>query len=348
MRWLVFVLALMVALPAAAKREKKPMSEAQKIVDGAVKANGPGIAVAVIRGQTEIFRACRGLADVKSGKPITPDSLFDLASVSKQFTGLAIAMLAEDGKLALDDEARKHLTELRERTSARQILVRDLIYMMDGQLPSYDQEYESYEGVSNDDVVKFVVAQKYKYKTGAKHEYSNTAYSELGTMVARLGGGSYHGFLTKRVFEPCGMKRTLALENPRQELSGRVTGYSKGEPTESPNWLIGDGNVFTTLDDFVRFEIAMRAKKLVKPTTWELMHRRGKLDDGTDVDYGFGLIPYENGADAMVYHGGSWAGTATQMYRYLDPKSLSVLVLSNEDTLDTEDIAEQLANAFWE
>jgi N-acyl-D-amino-acid deacylase len=144
------------------------------------------------------------------------------------------------------------------------------------------------------------------------------------------------------------MKRSLALESPRQELVARVKGYSEGEPTDSPNWLVGDGNVFTTLDDFVRFEIAMRAKKLVRSTTWELMHRAGRLDDGKEVGYAFGLMPYGSGPDAMVYHGGSWAGTATQVYRYLDPEGLSVLVLSNEDTLDTEDLATKLSELSYE
>lgn len=325
---------------------RRTISSAEKTVSQAVQADGPGVAIAVIRRHVEVFRACRGLADVEAGKPITNDSLFDLASVSKQFTGLAIAMLCEDGDLSLDDDVRAHLPGLPKRRANRPIRLRDLVYMIDGQLPSYNEKYASYEGVTNDDVVKLVSGKKLAYKTGSRHEYSNTAYNQLGTIVARVGGGSYHGFLTRRIFGPCGMNRSLALEDPRQELLSRVSGYSAGERTESPNWLVGDGNVFTTLDDFVRFEIAMRSKKLVRSTTWELMHRAGKLDDGNDAQYAFGLIPYGNGPDAMVYHSGSWAGTATQVYRYLDPDGLSVLVLSNEDTLDTEALATKLSDFF--
>jgi CubicO group peptidase (beta-lactamase class C family) len=112
-----------------------------------------------------------------------------------------------------------------------------------------------------------------------------------------------------------------------------------------PNWIVGDGNIFTSLDDLARYDAALRAGKVVKPQTLKLLCKAGELDDGTRVDYAFGLVPGKSHGRRMVEHSGSWAGTATFIRREV-PRGFSYIVLSNDDSFDASALADRLAPLF--
>jgi CubicO group peptidase (beta-lactamase class C family) len=339
--------ALALARPGAAadlERQIAPIVQRYFPSEG-----GPGCAVLVARDGEVVYRRACGFADVEKRVPLAPGDVFDLASCSKQFTAAATLRLVESGALGLDDDIRKHLPELAARGG---ITIRNLLFMTSG-LPSYmDDVKAGWEGVTNETVVRLLAADpRAAFAPGARHEYSNTDYNLLATIDARAAGRPFGDLLRAQFFEPLGMTRSAVFETPAQALPGRVFGWRR---TRSGGWardvcdtpgVVGDGSVFSSVDDLLRWSGALFGGKILAPRSMGFLLAPGKLASGRPLDYNCGLVRERREGRLLLWHNGAWAGTSAYTGFYLD-EHVAVLVLSNETDLDAAGLGMEIGAAL--
>lgn len=347
-RLLVRIICLLL-LPASMAAGAEPTRAEQsaklhELLLSHVSADGPGAVVIVARGGDVIGQTAIGYADVEEKRPMDAGTVFDLASCSKQFTAMAVMILAERGKLSFDDDARRYLPELAVREPP--IRVSDLLHMTSG-LPDYEKLLDHLEDKTNLDVLHAVAAQPLLFPTGSKFNYCDTNYVLLATVVERVSGRAFGRFLEEEIFDPAGMKQSVLLESPGQPIENRALGYARdkaGEikPSREDTRTFGDGQVMTSASDLLKWDRALREGKLVKPAMLSRAFTSGTLADGKPCGYGFGWFIGGKSGSRVAEHGGKWAGTSTYISHHLDD-GLTVIVLSNLEQFPARKVAAEAA-----
>ncbi len=312
--------------------------------------SGPGAAMAVAHKGEIIYSEVFGFADIEAQKQITTKSAFDLASVSKLFTATAIAMLIERGMLELDAPLSSFFPKFSIESAHRPILVRDLLWHTSGLIDYLElNPPDKYPTLTVEIIIEQLVEHIPKSIPGVSFNYSNTNYVLLAQIIEIKSGKSYEEFVTDEILKPLKLKNSFVLGSIRTP-SHRVRGYANigyGEPRYEINELdtvniLGDGSVFSTVEDLVRWQHALFHGEVVLLATLELMTARGQLDNGKQTDYGFGLV-IENLNDSSYWygHGGGWFGTSTLVGYYLE-KQMTVVFLSNLANMNGTLITQQL------
>ena len=348
-------------------QEVKPNAALVAAIDAAVEqqgitADGPGVAVMVIQPGRLLFKKGYGLANLRDNSRITSQTMFELASVSKIFTATAVLILHDRGKLSVHDDVRKHILELPEYCAGHPIRVSDLLQHVSG-LPDY-MDFENVPARHkdywvNEDYVPMFAKRKatfpLDFPTGEKYEYNNTNYILLAVVVERASKKSFGTFLHDEVFVPAGMKHSFVYENPAAVLKPstkgyiHALGYEKGKtkawretwgtrPAREETLLtVGDGAVWTNLDDMAQWDAALREGKLLKPETMKLALTPSKTRDGETNDYGFGWpVDLDKSGRMNGYgHEGFWGGFETLYDRQLVTDRTTVL-LSNRGNFKTD------------
>jgi CubicO group peptidase (beta-lactamase class C family) len=353
MRSAILILPLVVITPTLAIPQgptKVDLLDAlERVVTSAVDLNGPGAGVLIVKDDEVVLKKGYGFADLDKKTPVTPQTTFELASGSKPITALAILLLELAGKLDLADDVRKHVPELPAYDEKRPIRLVDLLQHTSG-LPDPVGSGTIHEG-STTDLVKWTADRKLLFATGSRHQYSNMNYRLLALVVERVSGKSLGTFLHDEVFAPLGMKRTVVRETAKVVPAGRAKGYSVGglldggkkyRVLENDFLLIGEAGVWSCLDDMQKLDAGLRSGKLLKAQTLARAWTRGKLDSGTEFNYGLGWYVDKNKWGPKIWHSGGWPGFMTQHLRLVDQK-LSVIVLRNWYTLQGDNSALQLA-----
>ncbi|MBW4508274.1 MAG: beta-lactamase family protein [Scytonematopsis contorta HA4267-MV1] len=297
---------------------------------------GPGAAMAVAHRGEIIYSEVFGFADIEAQKQITTKSAFDLASVSKLFTATAIALLYERGILKLDALLSEFFPKFSIESTHRPILVQDLLWHTSG-LVDY-LELNSPDAISTltvESVLEQLVEHIPKSVPGVSFNYSNTNYVLLAQIIEIMSGKSYEEFVTSEILKPLKLEKSFVLGSIRTPPH-RVRGYTylglgkacyKINELDTVN-ILGDGSLFSTVEDLVRWQHALFHGEVVSKATLELMTARGLLDNGKQTDYGFGT-GIENFDDGYLYsHGGGWAGTSTLVGYFLE-KQMTFVFLSN-------------------
>lgn len=328
-----------------------------------ITPDGPGIAILVQQPGRLLFKKGYGLANLKSRAPITSKTMFELASVSKSFTATAVLILHDRGQLSIDDDVRQYLPELPQYHENRPIRIRDLLHHVSG-LP----DYMSFENVparhetwwSDEDYAAAFSKQRKEhpldFPTGAKYEYNNTNYMLLGLLIERVAQKPFGLFLRDEVFVPAGMQNSFVYESPRaapkEHAPGciRALGYEwrKKKQIWAEAWgapplreetllTVGDGGIWTNLEDMALWDLAVREGKLLKEATWKMALKPSKTRDGKTNEYGLGWTLYRDDSGGLNGYGheGSWGGFRTSYYRYLAADRTTV-VLSNRGTFDPD------------
>ncbi|HEY4650060.1 MAG TPA: serine hydrolase domain-containing protein [Pontibacter sp.] len=282
-----------------------------------------------------LYKGAFGYTDFKSKDTLTTRTAFQLASVSKQFTAMAIMMLQEQGKLQYDDSVQQHLPGF----PYKGITIRQLLTHRSG-LPNYT--YFSDElwpdrntPIRNEDVLQLmeVHVPKPYYLPDAHFDYSNTGYMLLAAIVEKVSGEPFAVFMQKHIFGPLQMKDTYLFSNDVATIAGRVaTGHTAGRRYRAPDYLdtvLGDKGVYSTVEDLFKWEQALYTQQLV---TWETLaeaFKGSKREKRKEEDYGFGWrIRTVGNGDTVVYHGGLWHGYTTYLLRNPHDHS-ALIVLSN-------------------
>jgi CubicO group peptidase (beta-lactamase class C family) len=292
----------------------------------------PGGSVLVLRDGEPVVRAGYGLSDMEARTPATATTNYRLASVTKQFTAASILLLAEDGRLKLDDPVRKWLPTLPK--AAEPITIRHLLTHTSGLVDYEDVIPETFKPQLHDaDVLRLLESQDRTYfKPGSSYRYSNSGYSLLALIVERASGRTFATFLRERIFQPLGMSNTVAYEEGISTVSNRAFGYTQ----ENGRWnrtdqsqtsaVLGDGGIYSSIDDLAKWDAALYDGRLLRPSSLQAAFTPATRTDTPEVEYGFGWrITGET-----LWHSGETVGFRNVIVRY--PKShLTVVVLTNRN-----------------
>jgi len=298
-------------------------------------ADGPGCCLGIYLDGELVLETGFGLASLEHRVPITGETVFDLASTSKQFTAACILLLAEDGSLGLDDHVQKHFPEF---ALEQDITIRQLINHTSGLRDVYSLfgmvGWTWPELMVDDQIVEILSRQRsLNFDPGTAHSYSNSGYVLLSALIHRVSGKTLAAFAKERIFEPLGMDNSAYRDDITSVIPNRANGYSQTPDggfklDESPSAVTGDGALNTTVRDMARWE-----SNFIRPFVGNESFRgaqleTAKLADGTDTGYAAGLFlaPYKG--LPSVSHGGAWAGFRSDYIRFPD-HGLAVAVFAN-------------------
>ena len=356
---LPLALAIPVGLGCQARRSATPSERIDALLERSVRAGGPGAAVMVVSDGRIVHQKGYGLANVELGSPITAQTTFDLASVSKQFTAMAIMMLVERGKLSYDDTLSKFFPEL--PAYASRMTVRHLLTHTSG-LPDYMDVFEKGpEGIgaepsSRDVITMLARTPEPEFAPGDRFAYSNSGYVVLAQLVERVSGMPFPAFMKANVFDPLGMSSTIVSDRIEARSPNRAVSYDaswmlgwryRNFDYTPLNRVYGDGNVNTSLADMYQWVRALDAETLVKRSTLAQAFEPVKLNDGATSNYGFGWRFLEWHGRPVQQHGGSWAGFRSSIVR-VPSERLTVVVLSNVTTFKVADVAKTITGYYLE
>lgn len=330
--------------------------EITKQVDGVFvkwdRSDSPGCALGVYRGGQIVYKRGYGMGDLNEDVHITAETVFHVASMSKQFTAASIVLLAQQGKLSLDDDVRKYVPELPDLRA--KITIRNLVHHTSGLRDQWallglaGWRY-SKDLITDEDVMSVMTRQKeLNFKPGERHVYCNTGYTLMGLIVKRVSGLSLREFTTKNIFEPLGMTRTFFRDDHAQIIKHDAVGYEQepGKPFEISitNFdTVGATSLHTTVEDLQRWDENFYQPKVGGAAFVQQMLERGKLNNGETLDYAFGLEHGTYRGLKTVDHGGADAGYRSDMTRFPE-EHLSVAVLCNSAETNPSRLARQVAD----
>jgi CubicO group peptidase (beta-lactamase class C family) len=289
------------------------------------------MAVAVVKDGKVVALRGYGYADAESRVPVTPDTLFEIGSITKQFTATIVMMLVEEGKVSLDEKARTYLPQLPEAWSG--VTVRNLLNHTSG-IPNYTAKpgFSWDHDFTPDEILKLASEPPVDFAPGERWEYSNTNYYLAGMIIEKLTGHALARELADRVFKPLGMAHTrLADEQPI--IPNRARGYAWTDrlinaPLLHRGAADGAGAILSCANDMAKWAAALSAGTLLKPSSYRAMESPARLNDGSFTKYGFGwAIGIRNG-HRLFDHSGGTGGFSTMISRYPDD-NLIVVVLTN-------------------
>ena len=310
----------------------------------------PGAAVLVLKDGQPVFRRGYGLAVVEDGTPVSPATNFRLASVSKQFTAAAILLLAEDGRLSIDDPLKKWLPGLPAVADA--MTLRQLLSHTSGLLDYEDlMDPADTRQVHDIDVLHLLQKENRTYfAPGSSYRYSNSGYALLALVVGKASGNDFASFLRQRIFLPLGMTATFAHQDGVDEVPNRAYGYSQIDghwqrtDQSTTSAVLGDGGIYSSIDDLAKWDAALYDERLLRRASLQQAFSAATATPEPDVPhYGFG---WRINGDAL-WHSGESIGFRNVIVRYPKQK-LTVVVLSNRNDPEPYALALQIARRWQE
>ena len=345
-------------------RQESPTQQVDQIVSGVTTDKEPGIAVMVRKSGRTVFKRGYGMRDLRSNLPIDEHTNFRLASCSKQFTATAVILLVHDGKLHYEDR----LTDIFPEFPAygKDITIRNLLNHTAG-LQSYeeilrakyvDQPWERVPQIQDEGVLALLEEQtRTKFPPGTKWEYSNGGYEVLANVVRKVSGEAFEDFVQQRIFQPLNMKSSVVYRYGKNEVRNRAYGYTN----DAGVWLetdqsttsatLGDGAVYTSLDDLIEWDEEWTHHKLlaedefrpaITPVT---LPGFSELFPNTDEAYGFGWFLDEYRGHKRVWHSGGTIGFSTRIERYPDDK-LTIIMLANRTDISLHALSGKVADLY--
>jgi len=373
-------LLLLLTVPIAiftARGSDVPASdkEIDAIFSAVTKPGEPGLAAVVKKDGHVIFERGYGVGKLGTADKIDAETNFRLASVTKQFTAMAIMLLVKDGKVRYDQRLTEAFPEF--PAYGKNITVRNLLNHTGG-LPDYEELMDREEKTSgprwsaerqiqDDEVLALLEKQtEGKFAPGTSWEYSNSGYVVLGLIVAKASGMPYRDFLQKRIFDPVGMKHTVVYQKGKNDVSQRAFGNSKDgaklveTDQSSTSATLGDGGIYSNLRDMAKWDEALQNHTLLSvaefapalvPTKladgsqphWPSKPDGDNLAPGQPVSYGFGWFLDPLNKHLRMWHSGSTMGFRTVIQRFTKD-GVTIIILCNRTDLDPTQYADKIAD----
>lgn len=313
----------------------------------------PGCAVAISRNGSLDYARGYGMSNMEHDIPITPQSIFPAASISKQFTAFSVGLLAQEGKLSLDDDIRKHVPEIPDY--GRTITIDHLIHHTNG-LREQGQllnlaGWRAGDISTEDDVLWALSRQRrVNFEPGEEIVYGNAAYTLLGVIVRRVSGQSLKEFAKNRIFEPLGMVDTQFGDDPTAVVPRRALGYS---PRSGGGWSLSvsnssqyaAGGLLTTVGDMLKWEQNLIDARVGGASLIAWMKTSGKVNGGIETGYGAGLMLRDYRGMRAVSHDGFDAGYRAEAVLFPDHR-LVIVALCNTATVEPISRARMVADAY--
>ena len=306
----------------------------------------PGVAVLVMRDGAVERAKGYGFANLEHDVPVTADTLFQSGSVGKQFTAAGILLLAEEGKLGLDDRLARHFPGA--PAAWHRMTIRHLLTHTSG-IKDYGEEIDFRKDYSEDELLKIMQALPLEFEPGTQWSYSNSGYLVLGVLTSKLAGKHWSEFQAERIFAPLGMTTTRVISE-RDLVKHRAAGYelnAKGE-VKNQEWVApslnrcADGALYFSLNDLAAWERALAAGGILRPESAVDWWTPVRLRNGTLYPYGFGWAQSEQRGEPVIEHGGSWQGFRAAIARYPEQR-LAVAVLANLAPSEPQAMAHEIA-----
>lgn len=329
------------------------VGKANQLLDAWYRPGDPGAAIAVIENGETILERYLGLANVEYRVPVTASTRFDLASVSKQFTGYAVAMLIAQGELGLDQDIRTYLPEVPD--FGKTITIGHLVNHTSG-LRDWDAAFglmgqKIEDGITNEEVLRFVAAQRsLNFDPGNRLQYSNTGYALLASIVERVTGQPFDAWTRRNIFVPLGMRATSFNAREDAVIADKAMSYEGSGPSlrlvsGKSTATMGSASVNTTVADLVRWLAYLESEDVGAKAVLNVFRTEGKLGNGEGAGYAFGRWYSKRGSIPVVGHLGLGAGYRTSMQVFPE-RNLKVIFLSNNGDDSTYARAQEIENLF--
>jgi CubicO group peptidase (beta-lactamase class C family) len=353
MRHLTLLTALLVTSVAVARPDPSPERQVDALFATWNRPGVPGAVVEVIRDGKVLLKKSYGMADIERGVPMSPAAEFFIGSMSKQFTAFAIHLLAQDGKLALDDDIRKYLPDVPD--FGKTITIRHLLHHTSGLRDYADLMFMA--GLRPDDVITEDVAlglvarqRALNFEPGQEWAYSNTGYMLLALIVQRVSGKPLPEFARERIFEPLGMTHTLFQHDYGSLVPGRALSYQPADTGGYQYVAVGEsttgaGGVLTTVGDLALWDRNFYDGRVGGMEVIKRMQVTGVLNDGKPIEYASGLLVHAYRGLRMVEHGGTIGGYGTQLWRFPDQR-LSVVLFANTSDVNMYQTVRRIADIY--
>ncbi|MEM5775699.1 MAG: serine hydrolase domain-containing protein, partial [Anaerolineaceae bacterium] len=311
----------------------------------------PGCALALIKDGEIAYSRGYGMASLEFGVPITPQTIFQIGSISKQFTAMAIAILAVEDRLNLNDDVRRYLPQVPD--FGKTITLNHLIHHTSGMRSI--GEVNMIAGNRGDDVtymsdyLGLLYRQRaLNFDPGERYLYCNTGFALLGAIVQKVTGLTLQQFCHQRIFEPLGMKHTLFQESHRLVLPGFAQSYAPldgggFEREILPHGLPGSTSLLTTVEDLLYWDREFYTGDVLGKAVIDQAHETGVLNNGQTIDYAFGIHINQYRGLKTVKHTGSDAGFRACLLRFPDER-FTILILSNLSNSNPEKTARKIAD----
>ena len=319
----------------------------------------PGVSLAVVRDGRIVKAKGYGLANIEANSVATPKTVYEIGSLTKQFTATAVMMLVEGGKVSLDDKITKYFPEAPAAWS--QITVRHLLNHTSGiqnhvAVPGYLNIFKtnlSFETTpTREEILKEFFKLPSEFEPGETWAYDNTGYYLLGIIIEKASGKSYYQFLDERIFKPLNMTSTRGTDT-RPIVPNRASGYEwvsdkfENRPVLLPTIGFSAGTIISTVEDLAKWDAALYTEKLLKKSTLEQMWTPARTNAGASAsfDYGYGWFIYNYHGHRLVQHTGGTPGFSSVIYRFTNDK-LTIILLSNHSDRFLDHLAIDIAGMY--
>jgi CubicO group peptidase (beta-lactamase class C family) len=349
-------LSILAQAPAQAPPQLSEQTREQvdQIARQVLKSTGvPSASVAVVKDGTLVYAHAYGNARLEPPTPATAEMRYKIGSISKQFTATAILILAEQGKLSLDDPVSRFVPDLMR---AKEVTIRQLLSHTSGYQDYWPQDYVPpfmLTPITADEILTRWARRPLDFEPGTKWQYSNTNYVIAGVIVEKASGMPLLRFLSSHIFEPLGMQSIVNIDQDHLADTD-PTGYMRyalgpprAAPREGKGWLFAAGELAMPVTDLAKWDIAMMNQRLLKPSSYQEMQTDVLLKNGTATGYGLG-ITVRNQADRRVLeHSGEVSGFTAENAVFPEDRA-AVIVLTNQDAVNASgQIARKIAPVLF-
>ncbi len=354
MRWSAVLGVIFAASTVQAQTLTREVTER---IDGVFqkwnRTDSPGCALGVYKDGQIVYKHGYGMANLNDDVTITPETVFHVASMSKQFVAASIVLLAQQGKLSLDDDVHKYIPELPD--FGQRITINHLIHHTSGlrdqwELLGFAGYRYSLDLITNDDVMSIVTRQKdLNFRPGERFEYSNTGYTVLGLIVKKVSGLSLREFTTKNIFEPLGMTHSHFRDDHEEVIKHDALGYEQGGEGKPfrmslTNFdTVGATSLHTTVEDLQLWDENFYQPRVGGQAFVQQMLERGKLNNGEQIPYAFAIVVGNYRGLTTVDHAGGDAGYRSDLTRFPD-QHFSAAVLCNFAEAEQNDLVQRVAD----
>jgi len=301
-------------------------------------------AILVAKGGQIVYRNAFGKANLQTGTDFTPETPSDIGSVTKQFTAMAIMILAGRNELNYDDPVAKYIPDFSRSAHFHKITLRNLLTHTSG-IPDYDDLGIDDSGLDQKGLIAALLKkEELLVKPSLKYRYSNPGYALLAVVVERVSGKSFGEFLGQEIFKPLGMSDTFLYDSPGKKDARSAVGYDQfGQVDDASATAVpGDGGIYSTVDDLFKWDQSLYTDKLVSQRMMTEAFTPGTVEEGTST-YGFGWNVGQDGNDKYVWHTGNQAGFRAFIERRLRER-VTVIMLTNTGNSKRQDINTAIQN----
>ena len=352
---IVFTIVLIFCVSAAAKGD---------VIDSYIETQMralhiPGVSLAVVRHGQIIKAKGYGLADIEANSVATPKTVYEIGSMTKQFTAALVMTLVEEGKISLDDRLTKYFPDAPPAWG--RITVRHLLshtsgiqnhVAVPGYLDIFKTSITSKTFPARDELLKEFYKLPAEFQPGETWAYDNTGYYLLGVIAEKTSGKDYWQLLDERIFKPLGMNAS-GNTDPRPVVANRASGYEwvkdgfENRPVLTPHVAFSAGSVLSTVEDLAKWDAALYGEKLLKKSSFAQMWTPARTNGGAaaSINYGFGWFIDSYHGRRFVQHGGGTPGFSSVIYRFTDDR-LTIIILTNHSDRFLDQLALDIAGIY--